>query len=194
MLIEFNGRSPQVSGNVFIAPTAVLVGDVRVEAGASIWFGAVLRADHGTIIVGAGSNVQDNATLHVPEDSVTWVGENVTVGHGAALEGCRIGARSVVGMNAVVLPRAEVGEEVMIAAGSVVKEDARIPPRTVVAGAPATVKKELTGGTLEWLRRAAGVYHGLRDQYLAQGIDRIEAETRMARIPLRSASGTIVDE
>lgn len=173
MLIEYKGRKPHIAENVFIAPTAVLIGDVRVEAGASIWFGAVIRADHGTIVIGAGSSIQDNATLHVPEESLTLVGENVTVGHGAVLEGCRIGARSVVGMNAVVLPRAEVGEEVMVAAGSVVMEGDRIPARTLVAGAPAKVKKELSGSALDWIGRAAGVYHGLRAQYLKEGIDKL---------------------
>ncbi len=172
MLIEYEGRKPQIADDVFIAPTAVLIGDVRVEIGASIWFGAVIRADHGTIIIGAGSSIQDNATLHVPEKSLTVVGENVTVGHGAALEGCRIGARSVVGMNAVVLQGAVVGEEVMIAAGSVVKAEARIPPRVLVAGVPAEVKKELSGQALEWTATAAEAYHHLRSQYLAQGIDR----------------------
>jgi len=170
-LIEYEGKKPQIAENVFIAPTAVLIGDVRVEVGASIWFGAVIRADHGTIVIGAGSSIQDNATLHVPEGSFTVVSENVTVGHGAALEGCRIGARSVVGMNAVVLHGAEVGEEVMIAAGSVVGQDARIPARTLVAGAPAKVKKELSGKALNWIATAAEAYHHLRSQYLAQGID-----------------------
>ncbi len=172
MLIEYEGKRPQIAENVFIAPTAVLIGDVRVEAGASIWFGAVIRADHGTIVIGAGSSIQDNATLHVPEGSFTIVGENVTVGHGAALEGCRIGARSVVGMNAVVLQGAEVGEEVMIAAGSVVGQGAHIPARTLAAGVPATVKKELGGQALDWVATAAEAYHHLRSQYLAQGIDR----------------------
>jgi carbonic anhydrase/acetyltransferase-like protein (isoleucine patch superfamily) len=173
MLIEYEGKKPRIAEDVFIAPTAVLIGDVRVEAGASIWFGAVLRADHGTIVIGAGSSVQDNATLHVPEESFTIVGENVTVGHGAVLEGCRIGARSVIGMNAVVLAGVEIGEEVMIAAGSVVVEGAIIPSRVLAAGAPAKVKKALSGSALEWIGRAAPVYHDLRSRYLGQGIDRL---------------------
>ncbi len=172
MLIEFEGKRPQIGEGVFIAPNAVLIGDVRVGDGASIWFGAVLRGDHGTILIGAGSNVQDNATLHVPEDSFTILEENVTVGHGAVLEGCRLGARSVVGMNAVVLHRAEIGEEVMIAAGSVVAEGMKVPPRTLVAGSPARVKKELTGSALDWIQRAATAYHGLRDRYLAERVGR----------------------
>lgn len=177
MLIEYEGRRPQIAEDVFVAPTAVLIGDVRVEAGASIWFGAVLRADHGTIVIGAGSSIQDNVTMHVPEQSVTIVGENVTVGHGAVLEGCRIGARSVIGVNAVVLAGADIGEEVMVAAGSVVGEGVRIPARTLAAGAPARVKKELSGSSLDWIGYAAGAYHHLRSQYLAQGIDRLAPTT-----------------
>lgn len=176
MLIEYDGRTPRIAENVFIAPTAVLVGDVRVEAGASIWFGAVLRADHGRIVIGPGSSVQDNVTIHVPEEALTEVGQDVTVGHGAVLEGCRIGARTVVGMNAVVLPGAEVGEEVMIAAGSVVAEGARVPPRTLIAGVPAKVKKELDGSALDWVGRGPAAYGHLRSRYLAQGIDRMQGE------------------
>lgn len=116
MLIEYQGKKPQIGDDVFIAPTAVLIGDVHVGAGASIWFGAVIRADNGPVIIGAGSSIQDNVTLHVRDGTVTSIGENVTIGHGAVLEGCQVRARSVVGMNAVVLPGAEIGEEVMVAA------------------------------------------------------------------------------
>jgi carbonic anhydrase/acetyltransferase-like protein (isoleucine patch superfamily) len=171
MLIEFEGKTPQIGENVFIAPNATVIGDVRVGAGASIWFGAVLRGDHGTILIGAGTSIQDNATIHVPAGSTTVIGENVTVGHGAVVEGCRIGPCTVVGMNAVVLGGAEIGEEVMVAAGSVVTEGMQVPPHTLVAGTPAKVKKELSGSALEWIRRASSAYHGLRSRYLAEGID-----------------------
>src|SRR5919202_2669847 len=140
MIVSFNGKSPQIAPGAFIAPTATLIGDVVVEEEVSIWFGAVLRGDFGKIVVRRGSNVQDNAVLHSEEEFVTEVGEDVTVGHCAVLEGCTIGRGSVVGMNAVVLPGAQVGEEVMIAAGSVVREQARIPARVLVAGQPAEVK------------------------------------------------------
>lgn len=170
MLIEFEGKTPQIDSGVFIAPTAVLIGDVRVQAGASIWFNAVLRADNGPILIGAGTSVQDNTTVHVPIGGSTEIGENVTVGHGAVMEGCRIGARTVVGMNAVILEGAVIGDDVMIAAGSVIRERAIIPPRTLVAGIPAEVKKELAGGALNWVRTAAAAYHELKDRYLQQGI------------------------
>jgi carbonic anhydrase/acetyltransferase-like protein (isoleucine patch superfamily) len=172
VIIPYNGIEPRIAENVFIAPTAVLIGEVIVEEGVSIWFGAVIRADHGPITVGAGSSIQDNSVLHVYKHSPTILEPNVTVGHGAVLEGCHIGSGTVVGMNAVVLPGAEIGESVMIAAGSVVGEGAKIPPRTLIAGSPAKVKKELSGSALQWTGSAASDYHRLRSQYLAQRIDR----------------------
>ena len=105
-MIEFDGKTPQVADDAFIAPTAVLIGDVTVEAGASIWFGAVLRGDNSAIVIGAGSNVQDNCVIHCADDLPTIVGENVTVGHMAMLEGCQIGDGALIGMGAIVLQRA----------------------------------------------------------------------------------------
>src|SRR5919201_4776733 len=108
LLIAYKGKLPRVADDAFLAPTAVLIGDVTVEAGASIWFGAVLRGEFGPIVVGAGSNVQDNAVIHVGEAWPTTIGVNVTVGHGAVLEGCTIGDGAVLGMNATVLPNATI--------------------------------------------------------------------------------------
>ena len=108
-VIELDGKTPQVADDAFIAPTAVLIGDVTVHAGASIWFGAVLRGDNSAIVIGAGSNVQDNCVIHCAEELPTIVGENVTVGHMAMLEGCVIGDGALIGMGAIVLQRATVG-------------------------------------------------------------------------------------
>jgi len=170
MLIEFDGKRPQIGNEVFIAPTAVLIGDVQVGDKASIWFSAVLRADFGgSIIVGPGCSVQDNATIHVYGDVSTVLEENVTVGHGAVLEGCHIGAGTVIGMNAVVLPRAKVGEQVMVAAGTVIPEGMAVPPRVLVAGVPAQIKKKLSGSALEWVGKAALDYQDIQARYRAQG-------------------------
>lgn len=171
MLITYDGKTPQIADNVFVAPTAVIIGDVRIGEGCSIWFGTVIRGDHGTITIGPGTSIQDNAVIHVYKASPTNIDQNVTIGHGAVLEGCHIGASTVVGMNSVVLPFAEVGESVMIAAGSVVGEGAEIPARTLVAGSPARVRKELSGSALAWIGSAASDYHKLRDSYLSQSID-----------------------
>jgi carbonic anhydrase/acetyltransferase-like protein (isoleucine patch superfamily) len=173
LLIEYHGKRPRVADDAFLAPTAVLVGDVTVESGASVWFGAVLRGDFGPIVVGPGSNVQDNAVVHVGADWPTQIGANVTIGHGAVLEGCTIGDGAIVGMNATVLPRAVVGSEAVVAAGSVVGEGMEVPPRTLAAGVPARVKKELAGSSLAWVRMAAPDYLTKAREYRAAGIDRL---------------------
>ena len=175
LLIEYKGKRPQVADDVFLAPTAVLIGDVRVEAGASIWFGAVLRGDFGSIVVGPGSNVQDNAVIHVGEAWPTIVGANVTIGHGAVLEGCTIGDGAVVGMNATVLPHASIGSEAVVGAGSVVGEGMEVPARTLAAGVPARIKKELSGSSLEWVRIAPSDYHKKAREYRALRIDRSDS-------------------
>lgn len=175
MLIEFEGKYPQLGKNVFVAPTAVLIGDVHIGDGASIWFGSVLRGDFGTITVGAGTSIQDNSTIHVHHESPTIIGENVTVGHGAVVEGCTIGRDTVVGMHATILPFAVIGERVMIAAGSVVAERAKIPSQVLVTGVPAVVKRKLDGTALDWVGRAASDYHQMQARYRTQGIDRLEA-------------------
>ncbi len=176
LLIEYHGKRPRVAEDVFLAPTAVLVGDVTVEAGASIWFGAVLRGDFGPIVVGAGANVQDNAVIHVGVDWPTTIGANVTVGHCAVLEGCTIGDGAIIGMNATVLPRAVIGSEAVVAAGSVVAEGMQVPARTLAAGAPARIKKELAGSSLEWVRMAAGDYREKAREYRAMGVDKLDSE------------------
>jgi carbonic anhydrase/acetyltransferase-like protein (isoleucine patch superfamily) len=176
LLIEYHDKRPRVAEDVFLAPTAVLVGDVTVEAGASIWFGAVLRGDFGPIVVGAGANIQDNAVIHVGVDWPTTIGANVTVGHCAVLEGCTIGDGAIIGMNATVLPRAVIGNEAVVAAGSVVAERMQVPARTLAAGAPARIKKELAGSSLEWVRMAAGDYREKAREYRAIGVDKLDSE------------------
>ncbi|MDQ4075078.1 MAG: gamma carbonic anhydrase family protein [Chloroflexota bacterium] len=173
-LIEYNGKTPQVAEDVFLAPTATLIGDVVVESGASIWFGAVLRGDFGRITVGAGSSIQDNAVIHVGEEWPTVIGQNVTVGHCAVIEGARVDDGAIVGMGAIILPHATIGSEAVVAAGSVVSERMEVPPRTLVAGVPAAPKKELSGSSLEWIRRAPKDYHKKAREYREQDIDKVE--------------------
>ncbi len=173
MIIKFDGKTPQLGKDVFVAPTAVLIGDVVVGDNSSIWFNAVIRGDFGPITIGAGCSIQDNVTIHVFDDSPTIIHDNVTVGHGSVLEGCTIGKGAVVGMNATVLPFAVVGEQVMIAAGTVIPERMIIPDRVLVAGVPAQIKKELSGTALDWIGRASADYQCLQARYRAQriGID-----------------------
>lgn len=165
-ILSFDGKEPQVASDAFIAPTAVLIGDVVVEHGASVWFGAVLRADFDRIVVGAGSSVQDNCVLHTNENLPTIIGENVTVGHLSLLEGCVIEDGAIVGMGSIVLNRARVGQRALLAAGSVVPEDGEVPSGVLAAGAPVEVKKELDGSSAEWVESAAREYQDLRLRYM----------------------------
>jgi carbonic anhydrase/acetyltransferase-like protein (isoleucine patch superfamily) len=164
--LSFDGKEPDVAPDAFIAPTAVLIGDVVVEEGASVWFGAVLRADFDRIVVGAGSSVQDNCVLHTNEDLPTVIGKNVTVGHLSLLEGCVIEDGAIVGMGSIVLNRARVGRRALLAAGSVVTEDGEIPPEVLAAGAPAEARKSLDGSSAKWIEGAAREYQALRLRYM----------------------------
>ena len=167
-LHPFGGKHPRVAADAFVAPSADLVGDIVVEERASVWFGAVLRGDFSSIVIGAGSSVQDNAVVHCAQGLPTVVGRNVTIGHGALLEGCVIEDGAVIGMGAVVLQRARVGSGSMVAAGAVVREGQDIPPGVVAAGAPAVIKKALDGSSREWVKTAALHYQTLRARYLAE--------------------------
>jgi carbonic anhydrase/acetyltransferase-like protein (isoleucine patch superfamily) len=172
LLLPFGGKSPIVAEDAFVAPNAVLIGDVRVGPRASVWFGAVLRGDHPEhpILVGEDSNVQDGAVLHVGDWGPTVIGPRVTIGHGAVLESCRVGEGSLVGMRAVVLQEAVVGRECLVAAGAVVLEKAEIPDRSLVAGVPARVRKTLDGSAAEWVGRSWAHYVELAAQYRAEGL------------------------
>jgi carbonic anhydrase/acetyltransferase-like protein (isoleucine patch superfamily) len=170
MFIAYNGRTPHVHPSAFIAPTAVLIGDVEVGESASIWFGAVIRADNGPIRIGARSNVQDNAVLHVSENSQTIVGNDVTIGHCASMEDCTIEDGALIGTNAVVLNGATVGGRTLVAAGSVVAAGASIPPEVLAAGAPAVVKRKLEGASFDWVDHGGPEYVKLSREYLAIGI------------------------
>lgn len=128
----------------FVAPTAAVIGDVTLQANSSVWFSCVIRGDGDHIEIGAGSNIQDGAVIHVDPGFPTTVGKNVTVGHNAMLHGCTIGDGSLVGINAVVLNGAKVGKRCLIGANALVTEGMEIPDGSMVLGAPAKVKKQLT--------------------------------------------------
>ena len=174
LLLPFRGKTPQVAEDAFVAPDAVLIGDVRVESRASIWFGTVLRGDdpENPIVIGSEANVQDGSIVHVGVWGPTIVGPRVTVGHGAVFECCEIGEGTVVGMNAVILQEAVVGRECLLAAGTVVLEKAEIPDRSVVAGVPGRVRKTLDGSAADWVGRSWKHYVELSRSYLEQGLHR----------------------
>lgn len=165
VIIEFEGRRPRIAESAFVAPTAVLLGDVAVGENASIWFGAVLRADLGPIRIGANCNIQDNVVIHSETAQGTVLAERVTVGHGAILHDCSIGTDTVIGMGAILLDRAKVGARCLVGAGSVVKEKFEIPDGTLAVGNPATNKRLLEGNSAEWVARGADDYLHLVKRY-----------------------------
>jgi carbonic anhydrase/acetyltransferase-like protein (isoleucine patch superfamily) len=173
-IIPFGGKSPKIHPSAFLAPTAVLIGDVEVGEESSIWFGAVLRGDHPDhgIRVGRRTSIQDNAVLHVSAEGPTVVGSDVTVGHGAVFESCEIRDGALIGMNTVLLHGTVIGEEALVAALSVVPAGMQVPPRSLVAGAPARVKKVLEGSSADWISGGGQHYVELSREYLAQGIGR----------------------
>ncbi len=166
--LSFDGKEPRVADDAFVAPTATLIGDVVVEEGASVWFGAVLRGDFNRIVIGSGTSVQDNSVIHTNEGLPTTIGANVTVGHLSLLEGCTIEDSAIIGMGSIVLNRARVGSGAMLAAGSVVVEDGEISGGVLAAGAPAKAKKELDGSSAKWVEMAAREYQALRLKYMGK--------------------------
>jgi carbonic anhydrase/acetyltransferase-like protein (isoleucine patch superfamily) len=171
-IIEYRGKRPKVDPSAFLAPTAVLIGDVEVGPESSIWFGAVLRGDNGPIRVGARTSIQDNCVVHVSEGGRTQIDDDVTVGHAAVMEDCHIKSRALIGSNAVVLTGATVGERSLVAAGSVVGEQSQIPDGVLAAGSPAKVKKQLDGESAKWIEISAEEYVKLSRSYLAENIGR----------------------
>ena len=153
------------SGGGWIAPGAHVIGDVVLEEGASVWFGAVLRGDNERIVVGAGSNVQDGCVLHTDPGFPLSVGENVTVGHRVVLHGCQIEERCLIGIGAIILNGAVIGRESLIAAGALVGQGVKIPKRSLVMGVPGRVIKQVTDEQAEALEAAAKEYSERAQQY-----------------------------
>lgn len=163
-VLSVAGRTPDLHPSVFIAAGARLVGGVSLAEGSSVWYNAVLRADGASISVGAGSNVQDNVSVHVDPGHAVVIGQNVSIGHNAVIHGCTIGDGSLIGMGAVVLNGAAIGEGCLIAGGAVVLQDAVIPPGSLVAGVPGKVRRELSEDEKAGiLRNATGYREHVRE-------------------------------
>ena len=160
-LFEFEGRQPDVSPAAWIAPNATLVGDVRVEAEASIWYGAVLRADFGPVLVRRGANIQDGSVLHGGSDPVTEVGEGATIGHLCVIHGAVIGAEALVGNGATVLDGVIVGRRALVAGGCTVPPGMIIPDDMLAVGVPARILGAVTGGAKQWVLTNPALYRDL---------------------------------
>lgn len=167
MIIAFHGKYPRIGTEVFVAPTAVVIGDVTIADGASIWYGAVLRGDTAPITIGRDTSIQDNTTVHSDYGFPTVVGSEVTVGHNALVHGCTIEDGCLVGNGAQVLNGAIVRRGSIVAAAAVVREGVEIGPDGLAVGVPAVVKRALTEQDRARLRRAVELYRDLSRRHRA---------------------------
>jgi carbonic anhydrase/acetyltransferase-like protein (isoleucine patch superfamily) len=173
-IYEFEGKRPTIADDAFVAPTATLIGDVTIEAGASVWYGAVLRGDCGPIIIRERANVQDGSILHCPPEVTTEVGRGATVAHQCVVHGAVLEEEALVANGCVVLDGARIGARSLVAAHSLVSAGTVIPPGVLAAGAPAVVKKELAGTPAEmWVQINPTYYPELAQRHRA-GLRRIE--------------------
>lgn len=169
----FDGTRPTLGRDAWIAPSADLIGDARLGDGASVWFGAVIRADNTAILVGARTNIQESAMLHSDAGAPLTIGEEVTVGHHAILHGCTVGARSLIGMGAIVLNHAVIGEECIVGAGALVTEGKEFPPRSLIVGSPARAIRQLDEQAVAMLKASAAHYADKARRY-ATGLERVD--------------------
>ncbi len=167
MIAGFGGKIPQNRGAAFVAENATLVGDVTLEEGATVWYGAVLRADEGKISVGPETNIQDNAVLHCDPGGQVLLGRGVTVGHSALVHGCTVGDNSLIGMHATLLNHSVVGRGCVIGAGALVPEGMVIPDGMVAVGVPARVLKPATEQQQAATARNAAEYVRLGREHAA---------------------------
>lgn len=185
---SIDGITPVIDPAAFVHPTAVLIGDVIIEAGAYIGPCASLRGDFGRIVVEAGANVQDTCVMHGFPGKDTVVGAGANIGHGAVLHGCTVGAGALIGMNCVVNDNAEVGADAVVAAMAFVKAEAKIPPRSLAAGIPARVLRALSEEEILWKRGNAELYQALASRSaqtmrLVEALPAIEPGRKRIEIP-----------
>lgn len=162
MLIEYEGKIPEVHTSVFIAPGAMIIGDVKIGEESSVWFNCVLRGDLEPIHIGCRTNIQDGTVIHMDNDIPCLIGDDVTIGHGAILHSCSISNEALIGMGAILLTGCNIGERAIVAAGTLVREGQEIPPGTIAMGVPAEVRREATEKEFERVRLG-------KDDYVLRG-------------------------
>ncbi len=182
-----DGVTPVVDSSAHVHPSAVLIGDVVVGPGCYVAPCASLRGDFGQIRMAEGSNIQDNSVVHCFAGGETSIGAYASIGHGAVLHGCSVGARALVGMNAVVMDGAVIGEHAIVAALAFVRADFEVPARAIVAGTPARVLREITSAEAAWMVAANADYHAARDRSMAtlelvEALDRPDVDGPRLRI------------
>ncbi|KAG2328657.1 hypothetical protein Bca52824_011385 [Brassica carinata] len=189
-LMNVFDKSPLVDKDVFVAPSASVIGDVQIGKGSSIWYGCVLRGDVNNISVGSGTNIQDNSLVHVAQTNLggkvlpTTIGDKVTVGHSAVIHGCTVEDEAFVGMGATLLDGVVVEKNAMVAAGSLVKENTRIPSGEVWGGNPAKFMRKLTDKEIAYISKSAENYINLAHIHSAENsksFDEIEVERALRK-------------
>ncbi|HEY8490444.1 MAG TPA: gamma carbonic anhydrase family protein [Dehalococcoidia bacterium] len=171
---SFEGKTPVIHPGAWVAPTATVVGDVEIEEGASVWYGAVVRGDFSKVTIRAGANVQDGAVIHGPPGNPTEVGPGATVAHNCVVHGATLGEECLIANGTIVLDGAKVGARALVAAGSVVSSGAEIPPGVLAAGSPAVVKRPIEGTPAEnWVRNNPRGYRMLARRH-AEGVHPVE--------------------
>ena len=158
MIISFKGKTPILASSVFVAPGSKIIGEVVVGEESTIWFNAVLRGDEGLISIGKRCSIQDNSTIHLYEGAPVIIEDEVTVGHNVILHGCRVGSRSIIGMGSTILDHAEIGEECIIGANTLIPPGKKIPPRSLVVGSPGKVVRELSDKDFEIIQLSIDTY------------------------------------
>ncbi len=172
MIKSFNGKTPRIAASAFISEAAYIVGDVEIGEHSSVWPGAVIRGDTGRVVIGKYTAIEDNCVVHsgIPGRADTFIGDMVNVGHGAVIHGRKIGHNVLVGINAIILHDAEIGNFCLIGAGCLVNEAMIIPDNSFVVGVPGKIKGKVSEEQMLWLRDVPREYAELGKQYKEEGL------------------------
>ena len=165
MKLQFNGVAPSINENAYVSESVDIIGDVKVEENVSIWFGARLRADMNKIVIGANSNIQENAVVHVDIESPVIIGENVTIGHSAIIHGCNITNNVLVGMGSIILNNAKISKNSIVGAGALVTQGKEFEEGVLILGNPAKAVRKLSEEEIKSIKRSADNYVALSKKY-----------------------------
>ena len=165
MKLQFNGVAPSINENAYVSESVDIIGDVKVEENVSIWFGARLRADMNKIVIGANSNIQENAVVHVDIESPVIIGDNVTIGHSAIIHGCNISNNVLVGMGSIILNNAKISKNSIVGAGALVTQGKEFEEGVLILGNPAKAVRKLSEEEIKSIKRSADNYVALSKKY-----------------------------
>ena len=165
MKLQFNGVAPSINENAYVSKSVDIIGDVKVEENVSIWFGSRLRADMNKIVIGANSNIQENAVVHVDIESPVIIGENVTIGHSAIIHGCNISNNVLVGMGSIILNNAKISKNSIVGAGALVTQGKEFEEGVLILGNPAKAVRKLSEEEIKSIKRSADNYVALSKKY-----------------------------